>query len=84
MLKETWTSGSWANNYFNTWTYDSAGNKLTYLVQHWISGNWVNYYNETCTYNSNGNMLTDFSEIWSSGAWINSSLSTYLPSYIVL
>jgi hypothetical protein len=61
--------------YRDTFTYDEAGNMLTYTNESGDTGTWVNSYMETYTYDENGNWLTLLVQYWS-GAWDNTDFVT--------
>lgn len=45
------------SNRIDTLTYDSNGNKTSYLIKFLFGNNWVNKYQHIYTYNSNGNII---------------------------
>lgn len=61
--------------YRETYTYDEAGNKLTYTYESGDTGTWTNTYMETYTYDENGNWLTFLVQFWS-GTWDNTDFVT--------
>ena len=70
-------SANWVNFVRETFTYDSAGNWLTYLSELWQNNAWVNYFKKEFSYNSNGDMTIFITREWQSNRWINGQYYTY-------
>ncbi len=71
-----WEGTGWGMlMYRDTFTYDEAGNMLTYTNESGDTGTWTNYYMETYTYDELGNWLTFLVQFWS-GAWDNTDFVT--------
>ncbi len=71
-----WDGTGWGMlMYRDTFTYDEAGNMLTYTNESGDTGTWTNNYMETYTYDENGNCLTYLVQIWS-GVWDNLDFMT--------
>jgi len=60
-----------------SYTYDSNGNKITFLRELWVNNAWVNSSKVTCTYDGSGNRLTSLDEQWQNNAWINNNKSSF-------
>jgi hypothetical protein len=60
---------TWENFAHETFTWDSAGNWLTYLAEQWQNNAWVNSVKQTFVYNSDGNMVDWKREGWQSTYW---------------
>lgn len=48
----------WTNSYQYTYTYDAAGNELTYLEEQWNGANWITKESTIRVYDANGNQLS--------------------------
>ncbi|MDP1621318.1 MAG: T9SS type A sorting domain-containing protein [Bacteroidales bacterium] len=59
----------WENFMSESFTWDSAGNWLTYLAKQWQNNEWVNFMKQTFVYNSDGNMVDWKREGWQSTYW---------------
>ena len=70
-------SAIWVNFARETFTFDSAGNWLTYLSELWQNNSWANYLKKEFTYNSNGDQTTFMQDNWQSGRWVNDFLYSY-------
>ena len=54
-----------------SFTFDSAGNWLTYLSEKWENNAWVNQSKKKFVYNSNGDMLDWKETWWQNNHWVN-------------
>ncbi len=78
------------SNYVNPeryiYTYDSAGNKISSLVELTSNGKWEYLSKDTITYDSTGNPISLLSKAWDNGKWVNASLSlnTYTSNHNVV
>ena len=51
------------------YTYNDAGQVLTYIYARWVAEQWVNYYKYVYAYNSYNLILLQSLFIWNSGDW---------------
>jgi hypothetical protein len=54
-----------------SFTFDSAGNWLTYLSEKWENNAWVNQSSKKFAYNSNGDMVDWKETWWQNNRWVN-------------
>ena len=54
-----------------SFTFDSAGNWLSYLSEKWENNAWVNQYTKKFVYNSNGDRVDWKTAWWQNNAWMN-------------
>jgi hypothetical protein len=62
-------SFNWDNLARETYTYDSAGNELTYFAEKWGNNTWTDFMKETTVYNANGDRVDWQREGWQSTFW---------------
>jgi len=62
-------SFNWDNLARETYTYDSAGNELTYFAEKWENNVWTDFMKEATVYNANGDRVDWRREIWQSTYW---------------
>jgi hypothetical protein len=62
-------SFSWDNVARETYTYDSAGNELTYFAEKWENNAWTYFLKEATVYNPNGDRVDWRREGWQSTFW---------------
>jgi hypothetical protein len=74
---EIWSVDHWEANgrWRNSYTYDSQGRILTFLVEHEF-GSWENSSRGTYSYNSKGQLTSYLGEGWIDEAWQNTYNST--------
>jgi hypothetical protein len=61
----------WANYARESFTFDSAGNWMTYLSEKWENNAWVNQSAKKFVYNSNGEMVDWKETWWQNNRWVN-------------
>ena len=72
-IKEGFQGNEWVKYWRNTYTYDTAGNKLSDLVEEMDTNGWVNFSMNTYFYNlSNNRLIQLFGQIWADSGWQNS------------
>ncbi|MFA6570708.1 MAG: hypothetical protein WCT77_05665, partial [Bacteroidota bacterium] len=54
-----------------SYTYDSNGNQLTYLIEKWQNEQWINSERATTVYDSFGHEINCLSECWVEDHWSN-------------
>lgn len=54
-----------------SFTFDSSGNRLSYLIEKWENNTWVNQSKEEFVYNSNGDMVHWKTIYWQNNRWVN-------------
>jgi hypothetical protein len=62
-------SFNWENLAMETYTYDSAGNELTYFAEKWENNSWTDFMKEATVYNANGDRVDWRREQWQSTFW---------------
>ena len=67
---------AWANLYKETYTYNGANNRLTFLGQNWEAG-WVNNLNYMYSYDGLGFLSNMIIQMWESGDWLNQIQEDY-------
>jgi len=71
LMEISQTSFAFVNYARESFTFDSAGNWLTYLSEKWENNAWVNQSKKTFVYNSNGEMVDWKTAGWNSASWAN-------------
>lgn len=76
---ESCSGGIYTNNYRNTYTYDSNGNRTLALVEDWIgaTSSWENSSRRVYIYNSNDDNTKNTLQDWNGSAWDNVSQNEY-------
>ncbi|NCA77408.1 MAG: T9SS type A sorting domain-containing protein [Alphaproteobacteria bacterium] len=61
----------YVNSARESFTFDSAGNWLSYLSEKWENNAWVNQLTKKFVYNSNGDMVDWKTTYWENNRWMN-------------
>jgi len=73
---EKWWENGWVEYEHESFTYDSLGNNIGFMVEHIMDGSWVSSLRETNKFNSFNKLESSLEEVWNGINWENNNLNT--------